>query len=175
MAAFIDETESKEREQALEILNEQIRVEGKLIELYEQTIDEIDNKPIQQMFRMIRTDSIKHIEMLQSAQDIIRGQDILIEDRKDLKANLEKHLELEKASIEKGDQLLRYEWIRDNKGLRTLIENWRSEEKRHHNFLKKLSEKPYIPISPYDWVGVFRDEEFLEERYLRSKRLRSER
>ena len=97
MAAYMDETERKEREQALEILKEQIRVEGELIGLYEQTLNEIDSKPIQHMFRMIRTDSMKHIEMLQSAQEIIRGQDILIEDRKNLKENLEKHLELEKA------------------------------------------------------------------------------
>lgn len=146
MAAYMDETERKEREQALEILKEQIRVEGELIGLYEQTLNEIDNKPIQHMFRMIRTDSMKHIEMLQSAQEIIRGQDILIEDRKDLKANLEKHLELEKASIEKGAQLLHYRWVRSKKGLYALIESWINEEKRHHNFLKELSEKPYVSL-----------------------------
>lgn len=146
MAAYMDETERKEREQALEILKEQIRVEGELIGLYEQTLNEIDNKLIQHMFRMIRTDSMKHIEMLQSAQEIIRGQDILIEDRKDLKANLEKHLELEKASIEKGDQLLHYRWVRRKKGLYALIESWRNEETRHHNFLKELSEKPYVSL-----------------------------
>jgi hypothetical protein len=89
---------------------------------------------------------MKHIEMLQSAQEIIRGQDFLIEDRKDLKANLEKHLELEKASIEKGDQLLHYRWVRNKKGLYALIESWRNEEKRHHNFLKELSKKPYISL-----------------------------
>ena len=140
------------------------------MELYDQTVNEIDNKPIQHMFRMIRVDSIKHIEMLQSAEEIIKGQEILNEDRKDLTTNLEKHLKLEKASIEKGAQLLHYQWIRNKKGLYALIENWRNEEKRHHKFLKTLSEKPYIPINSNEFITAFRDEPWLEERYLRSKR-----
>lgn len=171
MAAYIDETEQKERAQALKILEEQISIEGKLIGLYKHLINETENKPIQHMFRMIQTDSMKHIDMLQSAKEIIQGQDILIKDRNVLKVNLQKHLEFEKTSIEKGNQLLRYQWIKDKKGLHTLLQNWRNEEKRHHNFLKTLAKKPYIPISSGDWHAIFGTEEtFFEKRYLRSKR-----
>lgn len=148
MAAYIDETEQKERAQALKILEEQISVEVKLIGLYKQLINETENKPIQHMFRIIQTDSMKHIDMLKSAKEIIQGQDILIKDRKVLKANLQKHLEFEKTSIEKGNQLLRYQWIKDKKkGLHTLLQNWRDEEKRHHNFLKTLAKNPtYLSV-----------------------------
>jgi rubrerythrin len=171
MAAYIDKDEQKERIHAIEILKEQIQTEAQLINLYEQLINRIENKPIQHMFRMIQTDSKKHVDMLQSAKAIIQGQDILIKDRKALKTNLIKHLEFEKQSIAKGDQLLRYQWIKDKKGLHALLKNWRDEEKRHHNFLKTLANKPYISISSNDWHAIFGTEEsFFEKRYLRSKK-----
>ncbi|MCJ7632732.1 hypothetical protein MUP77_10130, partial [Candidatus Bathyarchaeota archaeon] len=132
-------------------------------------IDEIPNKAIQQMLRMIRQDSQKHITMLQTADDIINGQEVLMQDRKGLAESLKVHLELEKESIEKGERLLCYKWLQDKKGLKTIIESWRDDEKRHHKFLKELSEKPFVPISSDDWATLFRDEEFFEERYTRSK------
>jgi rubrerythrin len=152
------------------MLKEQIRVEGQLMALYEKAVRETENKPIQYMFRMIEMDSRKHIEMLQSALEIIEGQDVLIQDRKSLKTNLDEYLRLEKESIEKGNKLLGYRWFLDRKGLRSLIENWRDDEQRHHKFLKELSEKAYIPISIDDLLTVFRDEEFLEKRYLQTKK-----
>lgn len=92
-------------------------------------------------------------------------------DRKNLALNLEKHLELEKKSIERGEQLLNYRWLTNRKGLSAMIENWREDEKRHHKFLKELAEKPFIPINPDDFVAIFRnDEEYLEGRYLQSKK-----
>jgi rubrerythrin len=169
MAAYIDEGELNERKEASQVLRNQITIEGELIGLYEKTINEIANKAIQQMLRVIRQDSQKHITMLQAADDLINGQEVYTQDRKGLADSLKKHLELEKESIEKGDKLLHYKWLQDKKGLKTIIESWRDDEKRHHKFLKELSDKPFIPISSDDFASVFRDEEFFEKRYMSSK------
>ncbi|MHA2393312.1 MAG: hypothetical protein ACXAEX_15330 [Promethearchaeota archaeon] len=71
-----------------------------------------------------------------------------------------------------AEKVLKYPWLRNTKGLRELIEGWRDEEKRHHQSLKKLSEKPFIEADPNDFITLFGTDEKLEERYLRSKRFR---
>ena len=170
LAGYIGEAEKKERDEAIEKITEQIKIEGELIGLYEKTVAQIDNKPLQLMLRMIMRDSQKHIEILQAAIEIIKGQDILIKDRKEIEISLKKHLELEQASITRGDNLLKNSWLRDNKGLSSLIESWRDEEKRHHKFLKELSDKSFIPINSTEFASVFRDETFFEDRYQKSKK-----
>ena len=169
MAAHIDKRELDEREEAKKILRDQIIVEGVLIGLYEKTANDIPNEIVQQMLRMIRHDSQKHIMMLKIIVDFLDGKEVFTQDRKGLVDTLKKHLELEKESIHKGETLLNQSWLRDRKGYRTIIESWVEDERRHHKFLKELSEKPYIPISSDDFAAVFRDEDFFEERYRRSK------
>ena len=169
MAARINKSELDDREEAKKILRDQIIVEGVLIGLYEKTANDIPNEIVQQMLRMIRHDSQKHIMMLKIIVDFLDGKEVFTQDRKSLVDTLKKHLELEKESIHKGETLLNQSWLRDRKGYRTIIESWVEDERRHHKFLKELSEKPYIPISSDDFAAVFRDEDFFEERYRRSK------
>jgi hypothetical protein len=52
-----------------------------------------------------------------------------------------------------------------------LLEGWQNEEKRHHQHLKKLYSKPFIAVDINDFSSVFRGDQELEERYLRSKRI----
>jgi hypothetical protein len=52
----------------------------------------------------------------------------------------------------------------------SIHEKWGDDEKRHAKALKKLSDQTYFRLSTNDWVGLFRDEQFLEERYIRSKK-----
>jgi len=170
LSGYISETEKKERNEAIEKISKQIKIEGELIGLYEKTAIQIDNKPVQLMFRMIMRDSQKHIEILQTAIEIIGGHDILIKDRKEIEVSFKKHLELEQDSINKGDELLKFSWLRDNKGLSSLIESWRDDEKRHHKFLKELSEKSFVPTNSTEFASVFKEETFFEERYLKSKK-----
>jgi hypothetical protein len=169
MAAFMDDRELTEMKEATQILRNQITVEGELISLYEKTINEAPNKAVQLLLRMIRHDSQKHMTMLQAADDIINGQEVYMQDREELAKSLKRHLELEKESIENGEKLLRYVWLQDRKGLKTIIESWRDDEKRHHKLLKDLSEKSFIHVNSDEFFSAFRDEEFFEERYKRSK------
>ncbi len=71
--------------------------------------------------------------------------------------------------------MLKKQWIDETKGLKNLIEMWRDDEKRHHNALKKMINKPYFRLAANDMIGIFRDEEFLEDRYRKSKEYRARR
>ena len=55
------------------------------------------------------------------------------------------------------------------KGFKVIIESWVEDERRHHKFLKELSEKPYAPIGSDVFASAFRDEDFFGERYKGSK------
>jgi hypothetical protein len=171
MASIIGEKEKKERKQAVKLLKKQIETEGQLIAQYQEYGIKVANIGVRRMLHMIMFDSQKHIEILQAAIDNIEGHDILKEDRKELREGLKKHIELEMESIKSAEKVLNFTWLRNTKGLRELIEGWRDEEKRHHQSLKKLSMKPFIMADPNDLTTLFQNDEWIEERYLRSKRM----
>ena len=168
MAAVIGDREKEQRQKVVEIIKNQINIEGELVAQYKNYGEKLENTPVRQMLHMIMFDSQKHIVSLQAAIDIIEGRDVLIEDRKELKDGLKRHIELEMESIKAAEKTLQSVWIQNTPGLKVLLEEWRDEEKRHHKTLKRLSEKPYIKID--QMFAAFREEDFFEERYLRSKR-----
>jgi rubrerythrin len=169
LAAHLNERDVADRGEAKKVLRDQILIEGELISLYEKTANEIPNPLVQQMLKMIRHDSQKHIMMLNVIVDFLEGKEIFMQDRRGLADSLKRHLELEEKSIQNGEALLKKEWLQDRKGYKAIIENWVEDEKRHHKFLKELSEKPFTPISSNDFASAFRDEEFFDERYRESK------
>ena len=169
LAANIDEGEKLERAEAKKTLIDQVGIEGELIALYEKTAGDVSNKAVQQMLRMIRHDSQKHIMMLSVVIGFLDGEEVYMKDRVSLADSLKRHLELEKESIKRGEMLLNQRWLRDRKGYKAIVESWVEDEKRHHKFLKELLDKPYIPISSDDFAAVFRDEDFFENRYKSSK------
>jgi hypothetical protein len=171
MASVISEREKEQREEAVKLLKNQIETEGQLITQYQEYGSKVANIGVKRMLHMIMLDSQKHIQALQAAIDNIEGHAILKEDRKELREGLQRHIELEMESIKSAEKVLRYTWLRNTQGLKELIEWWRDEEKRHHRSLKRLSEKPFIEADPNDLIASFRSDEWLEERYLRSKRM----
>lgn len=169
MSATIDEWEREQRVEAQQLLREQLLVEGELIALYEKTASESSNELVGLVLRTIRHDSQKHIMLLNIILGFLEGKEIYINDRLSFTKTLTRHLELEKESIKRGEKLLHHGWLDKRKGYKTIIESWVEDEKRHHKFLKELSEKAYTPVSSDEFASVFRDEAFFEERYKRSK------
>ncbi|UCD73537.1 MAG: hypothetical protein JSW01_02535 [Candidatus Bathyarchaeota archaeon] len=172
MAVFRRTVGEKEKQEIIKLLRKQIRTEKLCIDAYKKSVDEIQNEPVKKILRMIRLDSEKHIDILQASIDIIQGEDVLSEDKKHLKRGLRRHLELEKDSIDIANRILSEGWIKESEGLVELIKSWKNDEIRHHRLLRELSEKTYFRLNELDWIAVFRDEAFLEKRYLRSKRLK---
>ncbi len=162
----------EDRKEIVDSLSEQLEIEGQLVGLYEDYERGTENKALRRVMQMFRLDSQRHINILQAVIEIIEGEDMLIEDKEELHESLKKHLELEAEALKKANEMLGKRMINENQGLKMLLEIWRDDEKRHHKALQELTKKTYFQISATDMVTIFKGEEFLEERYLRSKQFR---
>jgi len=80
----MSDRERKEKERGLLLLREQMRVEGKLVGLYEKTASEIKSKPVRHLLHMIQLDSRKHIDICETAMAILMGEDVLKEEKQEL-------------------------------------------------------------------------------------------
>lgn len=161
--------EHEERGELIDLLREQLEVEGRLVGLYERTAPAIENRPVRHILHMIQPDSMKHIEICQAAIETLEGEDLLSEEKGVLVEGLREHVDLEAASIERADRMLRNVWVRENRGLEELLRKLRDDERRHHETLKRLAEKPFFRFDPRDFVVVMRGLEFAEERYRRQR------
>lgn len=169
MTEIIKEREERAKEEAIEFLREQIKVEGKLVGLYEQTAPQIENKPVRHLLHTIQLDSMKHIDICQTAIEILQGEDVLKEEKTELKEGLREHVKLEEGSIERANEILKNIWIRENKAVAELIKKLRDDERRHTETLRKLAGKRFFRWDPEDMTLLFRDEEWVDKRYGRSK------
>ena len=67
------------------------------------------------------------------------------------------------------DEILKNIWIRENKAVTELIKKVRDDERRHTEALRKLTDKTFFRWDPNDMTLIFRDTEWVDERYQRSK------
>jgi len=162
------EKEEVERKEVIDLLRKQMKAEGELIGLYGGSKGEVESKPIERLLYTIQLDSRKHAEICQVVLDVLEGEDILKPEKRILVQQLQRHIDLEKESVDRLDKILKNIWIKENKGLSELIKRLREDEKRHHNTLKKLRDKPFFRLDPYDW-GYFHADVDIEERYKRGK------
>lgn len=128
------------RSKAIEILLNQIKVEEELVELYENTSKMVISEQVRRLLYAIMLDSMKHVEICRAAVEVIEGENLDMDERLELKAGLQKHIELEIASLKRAEQLLENPAIEGNEDLRTLVKSWIDDEKKHHSILKGLSE-----------------------------------
>jgi len=114
---------------------------------------------------MIQLDSQKYIDICLTAMVVLEGEDVLSEEKEGLVEELREHMEFEAGSVERADRMLRNVWAKENKGLEELLRKLRDDERRHHETLKRLAEKPFFRFDPRDFVVVMRGLKFAEERY----------
>ena len=165
----IKEREEGAKQEALNLLREQLRVEGELVALYNETAPEIENKVVMHLLEMVALDSRKHIAICQAAIEVLEGENVLSEDKPVIIEGLQRHLELEEGSIKRANEMLKNIWIRENKALSEMIRKLRDDERRHIETIRKLSEKPFFRFEPGDLTVVMRGVEFAEERYRRER------
>jgi hypothetical protein len=170
--SMFEKWEEEDREEIVETLTEQLEIEGQLVGLYEEYEHGTENKALKRVMQMFRLDSQRHINILEAVVEVIEEEDVLIEDKKDLKESLVKHLELEAEAIKMANKVLGKQIINETLGLKMLLEIWRDDEKRHHKALKELSTKTFYQLGFTDMAALFRDEEFLEKRYLKARQFK---
>jgi len=161
----IREEEKRELDEALDILKKQLLVEGQLIALYAEAEKEIQSKAVNYVLHMIHLESMKHIDILQLATNVLNGDNVLGDEKEEILRGLVQHIELEKEAFSSAKKLLDNTWIRENKGLKELVTKWRDDEKEHIEALKKLTEKTFFRISDFDQAAIFKSTDELDERY----------
>jgi hypothetical protein len=144
----------QEKSEALRLLDEQLQTEKRLVEMYEETSDLILSEPARWLLHMLQMDSRKHIvseparwllHMLQMdsrkhiaifnlAIEILEGRRIEEPDRQEVSVGLEKHLELEKQSLERAREIRGNRFVKENSGLSRLMEIWSDDERHHHEY-----------------------------------------
>ena len=168
--SWVREREEKEKENVIALLQKQLSVEDELVQLYEETAAVIKSRPVRHLLHMIQLDSRKHIDICQMVIEILQGEEMLSDKKEELIEGLQRHIELEQGSIDRANEMLKNVWIKETQGLKELIEKLRNDEKRHHKALKKLAEKAFFRLDPNEMVAIFRNMEWLEERYKRKRR-----
>jgi len=166
----IREREESEKAEVIDLVNKQMLAEGELVELYEKSVGEIKSQPVKHLLHMIQLDSRKHMDMCQVALEILRGEELLKTEKKELVEGLQRHIDLEKESIDRADKIMKNVWIEEIKGLHELFKRLKEDEKEHHRALMILTGKEFFRVSSRELVGIFQDLEERYEKYERKKR-----
>ncbi len=126
-----------DEEKLIEFLDEQIALEKEIIEISNASVDNIKNILVRELIRGITMDSKKHALLLGALKGMLIGPTPLIEEESfdEIKATIEKHIELEAKAIETYQEILKDP---PSDSVKTVISEIHKDEVRHHTFLKTL-------------------------------------
>jgi rubrerythrin len=156
--------DEKMQNEATDLLKKQIEVERTLIRLYGKTHESLKSPAVKHLLHSIQLDSIKHIGICETAIEILSGEEIALEEKRQMSQELSRHLELEKDSIKRVKKIVGITLVKENQGVKRLMDGLSDDEKRHHKMLMQLISKPFYRIDPNDWVYMFRGEDIIRQR-----------
>lgn len=143
------------KDELMNFLKDQIKVENKIVESLNSSLDEIRNPAIKGVLKGISLDSVKHADMYASAVGLLtRVQPALAQEQLDKQRKLvEKHIQLEAELIMKISKKLPS--IEDKK-VELLLNAILTDEKRHHQLLKEVLNVLVRgeTITEEDWWGI---------------------
>lgn len=145
-----------EKTEALNLLNQQLQTEKKLVEMYEETSPLILSEPAKWLLHILQMDSRKHIAIFDMAIKILEGQGIEEDDRQEITVGLEKHLKLERISIERSKKIRANRFVKENSGLSRLMETWSADERRHVKTLQRLRDERFTRMDAFDAYTQYR-------------------
>ena len=127
------------KDQLIEFLKEQVKVENKIVDALNKSLPEIENLTVKGVLKGISLDSVKHAEMYASAVRLMTTvSKALTQENLDKQKDLvEKHIQTEAELIKKISKTLPS--VKDNK-VKLLLNAILEDEKRHHGLLKEVLE-----------------------------------
>ncbi len=127
------------KDELVEFLKEQVKVENKIVESLNKSLPEIDNPTVKGVLKGVSLDSVKHAEMYASAVRLMTTvSKALTQENLDKQKDLvERHIEMEARLIRKISEVL--PTVKDNK-VKLLLSAILEDEKRHHGLLKQILE-----------------------------------
>lgn len=142
-------------------------VESEAVTLYSEASEEVESSAVKHILHMIQLDSMKHLDVCQFIIDVLQGEDVLKNERQEIFNGLQRHLDIEKDSLNIAKKIERHYLIRNTKGFQELVKRWKNDEKEHHKALKNLINKTFFTT---ERSTIFTTPEKLEARYVGYKR-----
>ncbi len=127
------------KDELVEFLKEQVKVENKIVDSLNKSLPEIDNPTVKGVLKGVSLDSVKHAEMYASAVRLMTTvSKALTQENLDKQKDLvERHIQMEADLIKKISKVL--PMVKDNK-VKLLLSAILEDEKRHHGLLKQILE-----------------------------------
>lgn len=127
------------KDELVEFLKEQVKVENKIVDSLNKSLPEIDNPTVKGVLKGVSLDSVKHAEMYASAVRLMTTvSKALTQENLDKQKDLvERHIQMEADLIKKISKVL--PTVKDNK-VKLLLRAILEDEKRHHGLLKQILE-----------------------------------
>ena len=127
------------KDELVEFLKEQVKVENKIVDSLNKSLPEIDNPTVKGVLKGVSLDSVKHAEMYASAVRLMTTvSKALTQENMDKQKDLvERHIQMEADLIKKISKVL--PTVKDNK-VKLLLSAILEDEKRHHGLLKQILE-----------------------------------
>ena len=143
------------KDELVGFLKEQIKIENKIVKSLNSSLKEIGNPTVKGVLKGISLDSVKHAEMYASAVKLLTSvSQALKQENLDTQRELVKeHIHIEAELIERIGKVMPS--IKNEK-VRLLLNAILSDEKRHHELLKKVLEilVRRETITEEDWWDV---------------------
>jgi len=127
------------KDELVEFLKEQVKVENKIVDSLNKSLPEIDNPTVKGVLKGVSLDSVKHAEMYASAVRLMTTvSKAMTQENLDKQKDLvERHIQMEADLIKKISKIL--PTVKDNK-VKLLLSAILEDEKRHHVLLKQILE-----------------------------------
>lgn len=108
------------------------------------------NRVIKLLLHGIVLDSMKHIDMLETMIDLLTGSVVPEAERDELGKELKRHIQVEKDSLDRLEGVI---GRTEDKGVRFLLQNIASDERRHHTVLDQIISTLAVGenITDMDW------------------------
>lgn len=139
-----------ERDELVGLLKEQLVLERKTIASMDKQVRRTKNRIIRLLLHGIVLDSMKHIDMLETMIDLLTGSVVPEAERDELGKELKRHIEIEKDSLDRLEGVIKKT---EDKGVRFLLQNIASDERRHHTVLDQIISTLAVgeDITDMDW------------------------
>lgn len=127
------------KDELVEFLKEQVKVENKIVDSLNKSLPEIDNPTVKGVLKGVSLDSVKHAEMYASAVRLMTTvSKAMTQENLDKQKDLvERHIQMEADLIKKISKVL--PTVKDNK-VKLLLSAILEDERRHHGLLKQILE-----------------------------------
>ena len=129
----------KRKDNLLEFLKNQIKVEYEIVASLEKPLLIMKNPAVKGVLKGVSLDSIKHAELYTSAVTLLTGASTALtqENLDEQRALVEKHIEIESQLIKKLETMIP---TIDDKKVVFLLNAILADERRHHEMLKMVLE-----------------------------------